>query len=173
MPLSKKYKVDFFVVYDDPLLWKILEKKFKSNFPYEVKAFDSGETFLRHLAQLHRRKNRLRIVILDHNRSGSISSRKDTFEVVKYIKDINPKVKVIILSSYLDDGIRERANLLGVNACIKKNENSFLRIENTLHEIISTYYIKSQKRQYRSTFIIFGIVLTLFILIHLINANLF
>ncbi len=169
MPKFKEDNVQIFLVDEDPLLRKILEKKFKENFQYDLKSFAKGETFLRYLALLPSRRRILKIVILNDNTSSSDTTQKDTFEVVKYVKDINPKVHIIILSSYITDAIEERARLLGVNACIKKNENSFLRIQNTIYSIIGQSYIKNKYSRYRLTLLFFVGLLVLISFIGFLN----
>ncbi len=169
MPKFKEDNVHIFLVDEDPLLRKILEKKFKDNFQYELKSFANGETFLRHLALLPTRRNKLKIVILDDNTNSSDTKQKDTFEIIKYIKDINVKVHIIILSSYITDTIEDRARLLGVDACIKKNENSFLRIQNTIYSIISQSYIKRKHSKYQLTLLVFMVLFIVVFLIGFLN----
>jgi len=76
---------------DDPELGKILQGELKS-YGYDIQAVDDGE---KAIAQL--RERQFDLAILDIR-----MPKADGFEVLKFIKDEKPAMKVIMLTAYAD-----------------------------------------------------------------------
>ncbi len=168
MRKGKINKICLYLVDADPLIRKILESKFKQNFDYELFLFSYGEDFLQHIISTPTLKWNLNIIILDHNLNLE-NNKKDAMEIIKYTKEILPKAHIILLSSYLTDKIEEKARLLNLNTCIKKNENSFLRIQNVVNEIVSEHEIKRQKKYTLTLLFIFLALIAIMGIVVLFN----
>ena len=168
----KDNNVNIYIVDDDVLLLKILENKFKNTSNYNILTFKSGEDFLHYYISNPVKKHQIQIVILDYNLNSKQNKSKDGSEILKYIKDISKKVYVIVLSGYITDVISDKMINLGAEACIKKNENSFLRIQNNIEWIISERVIQDKRKQYKSTFLIFiGILIVSLLIVGLEMSN--
>lgn len=159
----KETDVNVYVVDDDILLLKILENKFKKTSGYNVLTYKSGEEFLHYYISNPVKKNQIQIVILDYNLNSKKTGKKDGPEILKYIKDISRNVHVIILSGYITNIISDKMIRLGAEDCIKKNENSFIRVQNTIKWIISERVIRDKKKQSKNTVIVFLIILIIIV----------
>ena len=161
MARFKEKNVNVYIVDDDVLLLKILENKFNKTTNYNIYTFTSGEEFLQYYISNPVKKHHIQIVLLDYNLSTS-NEKKNGVVILKYIKDISRSVHVIVLSGYVTQAIADKMKRLGAEECIKKNENSFIRIQNTIKWIISERLIEERKKQSKITFLIF-FLLALFI----------
>jgi len=161
----KEKNVNIYIVDDDVLLLKILENKFKKTTKYNIYTFRSGEDFLEYYISNPVKKTHLQIVLLDYNLSTKDKTHKDGIEILKYIKGVSKNVHVIILSGYMTQIISDKMKRLGAVDSIKKNENSFIRIQNTIKWIISERAIRDKKKQSKITFIIFFSILLAIVLI--------
>jgi DNA-binding NarL/FixJ family response regulator len=166
----KEKDVNIYVVDDDVLLLKILDNKFKKTTDYNIFTFRSGEEFLQYYISNPVKKNQIQIVILDYNLSTKETKSKDCIEILKYIKEISQNVNVIVLSGYVTSLISEKMLRLGAVACIKKNENSYIRIQNTIKWVVSEQVIKKKKKQSKRTFLVFFLFLITIIVIGLFNS---
>ncbi len=166
----KEKDVNIYIVDDDVLLLKILENQFLKASKYNIFSFKSGEDFLHYYISNPVKKTQIQIVILDYNLSSKGSKTKDGIEILKYIKDISQKVHVIILSGHVTQLISDKMKRLGAEACIKKNENSFIRVQNTIKWIISERVIIDKKKQSKTTFLIFFSILLIAVLIGSLKA---
>jgi DNA-binding NarL/FixJ family response regulator len=166
----KDSSINIYIVDDDVLLLKILENKFKKSTGYNIYTFTSGEDFLHFYISNPVKKSHIQIVLLDYNLSTMDSHTKDGIEILKYIKEISRKVEVIVLSGYATELISDKMMRLGAAACIKKNENSHIRIQNTIKWIISEQLIKDKKKQSKITFVIFAVILFAIVLTAIFNV---
>ena len=166
----KETDVNIYIVDDDVLLLKILDNKFKKTTEYNIFTFKSGEDFLHYyINHPPAKKNQIQIVILDYHLSTGKSKVKDGPEILKYIKDISRSVHVIILSSYVTTAISDKMSRLGAEECVKKNENSFIRIQNIIKWIISERLIKTERKQSIHALFIFLSILFIMLTIGLLN----
>lgn len=69
------------------------------------------------------------LILLDLNLKGIKG-----LELLKIIKEINPNIKIIVISSYLDHSNISKAKELGAYKCISKNSQLF----QVLDQIIET-----------------------------------
>lgn len=162
----KEKNVNLFIVDDDILLLKILENQFKKTSKYNIFTFKTGEDFLHYYISNPVKKHHIQIVILDYSLSTKSQTKtKDGIEILKYIKDISRKVHVIVLSGTVTPIISDKMIRLGAEGCIKKNENSFIRIQNKIKWIISERVIRDKRKQSKITFYIFSAILVLIAII--------
>ena len=157
----KESNVNIYIVDDDILLLKILENQFKKTTKYNILTFKTGEDFLHYYISNPVKKTKIQIVLLDYNLSTKGSVVKDGIEILKYIKDISKNVNVIMLSGQITPIISDKSLRLGAETCIKKNENSFIRIQNNIKWIISERVIKDKKRKSKFTLKVFLLILVI------------
>lgn len=170
----KDKNVNVYIVDDDLLLLKILDNQFKKSSEYNIFTFKSGEEFLHYYISNPVKQNQIQVVILDYQLSTGKTDAKDGIEILKYIKDISKQVHVIMLSGQHSQLITDKSMLLGAETCVKKNENSFIRIHNTIKWIISERVIKEKRKQSKITFQLFlGFILIIAILSSLQYLDLF
>ena len=165
----KEKDVNIYIVDDDRLLLEILEAQFKKASKYNIFTFTSGEDFLQYYISNPINKKQSQIVLLDLNLGTSSENKKDGIEILKHVKGISKDVHVVILSGYITQAISKKVKLLGAIECIKKNENSFIRVHNTIKLIIGNRAILDKKQQAKVTVYIFLIILLTMIIIGLIN----
>jgi DNA-binding NtrC family response regulator len=158
----KDQNVKIYIVDDDTLLLRILSHKFETSTKYELHTFESGEKFLDHFIKSPPNSNNICILLLDyHLKSKKNKDVRDGLEILKYIKEINPNVHVIMHSGESNFDLAEKSIELGAKTFIKKNENSFLRFNNQIKAIISDHIIDSKKNKSQLTQYIFGGILVL------------
>jgi len=162
--------VNIYIVDDDVLLLKILDNKFKKTTDYNIFTFKSGEDFLHYYISNPIKKKQIQIVILDYNLTTKENKiNKDGPEILKYIKDISRDVYVIVLSGYVNNIISDKMINLGAEACIKKNENSFIRIQNHIKWIISERFIQEKRKQSQQSLYLFLIIFAIISIIGILK----
>ncbi|TCO07950.1 sigma-54-dependent transcriptional regulator [Natronoflexus pectinivorans] len=122
-----------FVVEDDPLFRKIIERTLKSNEDVEVVMFSNGSDFLRQLADLPD------VVTLDLGLPDF--SGEDVFnQIVRF----NPNIRVIIISG--KDDIRTAVELLkqGAYDYITKDESTRGRLQKAIDNIFSQLNLQKE-----------------------------
>ncbi len=168
--IKGKY-INIYIVDDDKLMLKILSHKFKTATDYNIYTFVSGEDFLNFLNKNKPHKKSISLLILDYHLKTTDKDSRNGIEILKFVKEIYPDMHIIMHSGTEDINIHSKAIELGAKTFIKKNENSFLRINNQLQSIISDTIISNKKKNSVRTQIIFlGI---LFLLVVLITVHFF
>ena len=158
----KDQNVQIYIVDDDTLLLRILKHKFETSTKYTLYTFENGEDFLDYFIKNPPSNNKICILLLDyHLKSKSNTNVRDGLEILKYIKEINPNVHVIMHSGESNMDLAEKSIELGARTFIKKNENSFLRFNNQIKAIISDYIIEVKKNNSQVTQYVFGGILVL------------
>ena len=122
-----------FIVEDDPWYGEILSYHLSLNPDYEVTRFKSGKEFLNNL---YKKPN---VVSLDYNLPDFSGA-----DVLKKIKEMNPEVQVIILSSQKD--ISTAVNLLkeGAYDYIVKDDDAKDRLWNSVIRIRENVSLKNE-----------------------------
>ncbi len=156
MVIIKESDINIYLVDDDELLNKILRTKFEQAGGYKIYSFTNGESFLEHFIKRKFNKKQIHIVILDYLlKSSDNLQTKNGLDILKTIREINPEVEVIMLSGVEDVDVAANAIKCGAISFVRKNENSFLRIQNNVKFIISEKRLKITKNQSFITKIIF------------------
>ena len=162
----KEQNIDIYIVDDDKLMLKILSTKFDSISKYNVKTFTTGEAFLEYFIKYPPSKKSICLLVLDYQLSTKENKdARNGIEILKFVKEINENVHVVIHSSNNDVEVASKAIELGARTFIKKNENSFLRINNQLKSILSEVVLEKKRTNSKATQIIFGGLLFLFSLL--------
>lgn len=162
----KEKNIEIYIVDDDKLTLKILSTKFNSSSKYNVKTFLNGEDFLEFFIKTPPKKKSTCLLILDYQLSTKENKdARNGIEILKYVKEINNRINVVIHSSNNDVEVASKAIELGARTFIKKNENSFLRINNQLKSIISEVVLEKKRANSKITQIIFIGLLFIFSLL--------
>lgn len=148
----KESDINIYIVDDDELLSKILRTKFEQTGDYKIISFVTGEEFLEFISKTQFIKRQIHIVILDYLlKSNSNPLAKNGIDILKSIRDLNKEIEVIMLSGLDDVDIATKAIKMGAVSFIKKNENSFLRVQNNVKFIISEKRLKLTRSQSQIT----------------------
>lgn len=160
----KESDINIYIVDDDELLSKILRTKFEQSGDFKIISFVSGEEFLEYFKNNLFNKRQIHIVILDYLfKTNSNPQAKNGIEILKSIREVNKEIEVIMLSGLDDVDIASQAIKNGAVSFVKKNENSFLRIQNNVKFIISQNRLRLTKKQSRFTRQLFFILIALII----------
>ena len=130
-------KILIFLVDDDALFLKSLEIEFSDNTESDLKTFSTGELCLEKISQ------NPDVVILDYHLDSIDKHAVNGLETLDRIKDINPLIPVIILSS--QDKIEVAVNCMKHQAFdyIVKSETAFIRLQKAITTIF--HYQKIEK----------------------------
>ncbi len=129
-------KIKIFLVDDDALFLKSLEIEFLENADFIIETYPTGELCLENLAR------NPDIIILDYQLDGIVQNAMNGLETLDKIKDFNPQIPVVMLSS--QDKIEVAINCMHHKAFdyVVKSETAFVRLQ----KIISTIF-KYQKME--------------------------
>lgn len=160
----KEQNVYIFIVDDDKLTLRILSSKFESLYKYNIRTYVTGEDFLEDFTRKTPKKSAILILVLDYYlKTKNNEYAKNGIEILKYVKEINNNIQVIMHSSNKDIEIAANAIELGARTFVKKNDNSFLRINNQVKAIVNESIIEKKKYGNIITQIIFGGLLMLLV----------
>ena len=155
MSIIKESRVNIYIVDDDEMSLKILKNKFSSCSGYRVFTYKNSNEFLEEFNRFPFSKRHIHIVILDYVVNG-INNEGNGIDILKKIKSINSAVEIIILSGIEDVEIAASAIKSGAVAFVKKNENSYLRIQNQVKFVISQKSLDMSKKHSVLARVVFG-----------------
>lgn len=144
MSKIRESRVNIYIVDDDEMSLKILKNKFSSCSNYRVFTYKNGHDFLEEFTRFPFAKRHIHIVILDYV-LNTMNNEGNGIDLMKKIKDINSQVEIIMLSGLEDVDVASSAIRSGAVAFIKKNENSYLRIQNQVKYVISQKSLDKSK----------------------------
>lgn len=131
-------KIRVFLVDDDPLFLKALELSISSNLgSATINTFQTGEACLQNM------KLKPAVVILDYYLNSEIPYAWDGMSILKQIKKINPKTKVIMLSSQDSLNVAIDCMEKGAYDYVSKSRASLVRINNILKNIAGNIEVNS------------------------------
>ncbi|MEM0578607.1 response regulator [Flavobacterium polysaccharolyticum] len=130
-------KIKLFLVDDDMIFLKMLAIEFLQHGDFDIETFETGELCLENL---HKNPD---IIILDFYLDGITKSAMNGLETLDKIKNSNPNIPVIMLSS--QDKIDVAVSCMHHKAFdyIVKSETAFLRLQKTIDTIFK--YQKMEK----------------------------
>ena len=150
-----------FIVDDDPLYSKALEYSITNKLPtIKIKTFLTGEACLQQM------KLKPDVVILDYFLDSKVPYAWNGLNILKQIKMLNPKTKVIMLSS--QDSLDVAVKCIDNHSFdyVSKSESAFVKINNVLKNIIEDFNANENGiKQYQIISIIIAVVLILCYLI--------
>ncbi len=162
----KDNDIKILIVDDDELLIKILRTKFQQNTGYKVYSFSSGEDFISYYKSLPQSSKQIHILILDYflKPNEPLKANKNGIDYLKEVKEINPQIQVILISAIDDPDVAIDAHNNGAVSFIKKNENTFLRINNQIGYIISEVQLQRAHMRSKKVRQVFYSLLIIFLL---------
>ncbi len=111
------------MVDDDKFILNLLEYVFHGKNGYEVRTFSNGESCLE---SLHLNPDLVVLdYILDHNGSGAM----DGLEILRRLLEKNNELPVIVLSSFVDEKIRNTLIENGARIVLRKDDYFIDRLE--------------------------------------------
>jgi response regulator of citrate/malate metabolism len=119
-----------YVVEDDEVCQFVLANHLRQKYNFKVKCFSDGESLLSFLDK------KPTLVLLDyylHEEKGTLNG----LDVFKIIKNIDPDIKVIFISSLNDLNIFHYMLKNGVRDYIIKNESLLIELDNYLTTFIN------------------------------------
>lgn len=136
--MENQKKVKVFLVDDDAFFLKSLEIQFLNQGGFEVETFATGELCIENLS-----KNP-QVIILDYYLNGIEKNAMDGIKTLDKIKEFNPDIHVVILSS--QDKIEVAVDCMHHKALdyVVKNETAFLRLQKIIATVFK--YEKIEKR---------------------------
>lgn len=149
-----------YIVDDDEFYLKVFENKFKTSTACITQTFTSGEALLELFRRKPLSKKYVHIVVLDYYlKSMENQDAQNGVEILKVIKENYPEVEVILYSGIEDDSVVRKGLLLGAVTFVKKNENSFMRIHNSIKGIISKQNLQIKQAHSKLTRNIFILII--------------
>ncbi len=153
-PKTRK-PANIFIVDDNELDTKMLHQEFELRTKYNVRSFHSGETFLKYLISNPPSRKQSTVIILDYNLSMLNVDAKNGIELLKTIREINRDYEVIITTKYSDNEIITDALHFGAVNVVKKNENSFIRLDSNIKWILLQRGLRRKRRNAISMLVFF------------------
>jgi two-component system, OmpR family, response regulator len=130
-------KIKLFLVDDDALFLKALEIEFLESADFAVETYPSGENCINALGR------EPDVIILDYHLDGINKFAMNGLETLDKIKERNPDIPVIMLSS--QDKIEIAINCMHHRAFdyVVKSETAFLRLKEIISKVF--HYKKMEK----------------------------
>ena len=119
----------YFVVDDDPIIRSLVTARLSTD-DVSVLSFESGEGCVESL------KKRPDLIVLDYIFSDSKTSYRDGMEVLDMIKEINPKIPIIMLSGQEDGEVVLELARKGITDYVIKDKNL---IDNLKQSIVDLF----------------------------------
>ncbi|MES2619757.1 MAG: response regulator [Bacteroidota bacterium] len=135
-------KIKIFLVDDDALFLKSLELEFLEQGDFSVETFATGELCLENLS------HNPDIIILDYHLDGFSKGAKNGIATLDDIKDTNPDIPVVMLSS--QDRIEVAVNCMHHKAFdyVVKSETAFMRLQKIITAIFRYQKVEKQLKWY-------------------------
>lgn len=139
--MKTKNPISVFLVDDSGIYLKSLSRFLNAHFNYkiQIESFTTGKDCLREIEK----NPTVEVVILDYYLNTGSPDALDGPDVLKKIKDINPDIIVIMLSSEDKMEIAMNCIALGAYEYVVKSETAFIRIQNILKNLIHQVGIQS------------------------------
>ena len=140
--MKNEERIKLFLVDDDALHLKLLEIEFLEHANFEIETYPTGELCL---ANMSRKPD---VIILDYMLNGIEKNAINGIQTLDKIKEINPEVPVIMLSS--QDKIDVAVDCMHHKAIdyVVKSETAFLRLQKIITSIFQYKKIEKQLNWY-------------------------
>ncbi|MEO6729601.1 MAG: response regulator [Ferruginibacter sp.] len=128
--MSTNKKISVFIVDDDAMYLKLLEKELSEKPEYSITTFATGERCVENLSE------NPDIIVLDYYLNGLEKNALNGLETLSRIKSAHPEIPVIMLSS--QDKIEVAVNCMKLQAVeyIVKSETAFSRLHNAIVTVL-------------------------------------
>ncbi len=136
--MNNENKIHLFLVDDDPLFLRSLEIEFLQHADFNIETYATGELCM---GAMSRNPD---VIILDYHLDGVVKGVMNGLETLDKIKDYNPDIPVIMLSS--QDRIEVAINCMHHRAFdyVVKSETAFMRLQKIITTIFQ--YKKMEKQ---------------------------
>ncbi|MDA3822698.1 MAG: response regulator [Bacteroidales bacterium] len=124
--MSKK----IFFVDDDKMIINLLEYTFQSRQQYEVKSFESGEECV---AALNGNPD---LIVLDHYLSSKDDEKMNGIQTLEKIREINPKLPVVILTGMGSDELSQEFLSKGAAGYLTKDDYFIDSLFDTINKVL-------------------------------------
>lgn len=135
-------KIKLFLVDDDAVFLKLLEIEFKQHADIDIKTFATGELCMENISECPD------VIILDYHLDGIDKKSMNGIETLDKIKEFNPAIPVVILSS--QDKIDVAVNCMHHKAFdyVVKSETAFFRLKKDIKSILGIKKMESELNWY-------------------------
>jgi DNA-binding NtrC family response regulator len=135
--MKNKERIKLFLVDDDAVYLKLLEIEFMQYADFAIETYATGELCLQSLSHYPD------VIILDYHLDGIVKNAINGLETLRKIKEINPDIPVIMLSS--QDKIEVAINCMHNRAFdyVVKSETTYIRLRKIITSLFQ--YKKMEK----------------------------
>jgi DNA-binding NtrC family response regulator len=140
--MNNENKIKLFLVDDDAVYLKLLEIELLQQTDYIIESFATGELCMENIS------HNPDIIILDYHLDGINKSAMNGIETLDKIKEVNPNIPVVMLSS--QDKIEVAVNCMHHKAFdyIVKSETASIRLQKVITFIIHSRKIENTLNWY-------------------------
>jgi two-component system OmpR family response regulator len=135
-------KIKLFLVDDDVVFLKLLEIEFLEHADFTIETYPTGELCLANLS------NKPDVIILDYQLDGIQKNAVNGIETLDKIKEKNPTIPVIMLSSQDKIDIAISCMHHGAFDYVVKSETAFIRLQKIITSIFELKKIEKQLNWY-------------------------
>jgi len=140
--MKDETKVKLFLVDDDAVFLKSLEIEFMQNADFIIETYSTGELCIENLS------HNPDIIILDYHLDGINKTAMNGIETLKKIKNFNPDVSVIMLSSQDKIDIAIECMHNRAYDYVVKSETAFVRLQKIISGIFRYKRLEKQLSWY-------------------------
>ena len=140
--MKDQNKIKLFLVDDDAVFLKTLEIEFLTHADFTIETYATGELCIENLAYSPD------VIILDYYLDGIDKNAMNGLATLDKIKEINPDIPVVILSS--QDKIDVAINCMHHNAFdyVVKSETAFIRLQKIITTIFHSKKLERELNWY-------------------------
>ena len=140
--MKDQNKIKLFLVDDDAVFLKTLEIEFLTHADFTIETYATGELCVENLAHSPD------VIILDYHLDGIDKNAMNGLATLDKIKEINPDIPVVILSS--QDKIDVAINCMHHNAFdyVVKSETAFIRLQKIITTIFHSKKLERELNWY-------------------------
>jgi two-component system OmpR family response regulator len=119
-----------FFVDDDKMIINLLEYTFQSRQQYEIKSFESGEECILALDL------NPDLIVLDHHLSSKEDEKMDGMQTLEKIREINPKLPVIVLTGKGSEELSQEFLSKGAAGYLTKDDYFIDSLFDTIYKVL-------------------------------------
>ncbi|MEB8329558.1 response regulator [Flavobacteriaceae bacterium KMM 6897] len=140
--MNKGSKIKLFLVDDDTVFLKLLEIEFLQNADFIIETYPTGDKCLANLS------NKPDVIILDFQLDGIDKEAINGIETLDKIKEADPNIPVVMLSSQDKIDIAISCMHHGAFDYVVKSETAFIRLQKIITTIFEKKKIEKQLNWY-------------------------
>jgi DNA-binding NarL/FixJ family response regulator len=159
-------KIEIFIVEDNKIFAIALKADLETafaNMPINIQIFGTGEACMESF-----REERPQVVIMDYHLNSKNPEAADGIKVLDWIKKINPKTNVIILTGDDHIDIALKSFKHGASDYVVKTDTQFRKIIYTLFNLFRIMEAKTETKRYK--FLVVGLCIFISMMMGVILA---